>query len=48
MDEAFGVFGVGGGEGFLAVGVDEVGLAAMNLVWRHESDAGMMVVVVVP
>ena len=35
-------------EGFLAFGTDLVGLSAVDLVWRHEADAEMVVVAIVP
>ena len=44
FDEAFGVCGVGEIEDFLAGFVDRVGLAVVNLVRRHQSDAGVMMI----
>ena len=35
-------------EGDLACGVDLIGLAVMDLVWCHETDSGMVVVVIIP
>jgi len=35
-------------EGDLARGVDLIGLAVMDLVWRHQPDAGMMMILIVP
>ena len=35
-------------EGYLPRGVDLVSLAVMDLVWCHETDSGMVVVVIIP
>ena len=35
-------------KGDLAYGVDLFGLAVMDLVWCHEIDAGMVVILIVP
>ena len=48
LDEAFWIGFEGAIEGFLAGFVDVVGLTVVDLVWRHQADAGMVVVVVVP
>ena len=48
FDEAFGVRGVGEIEYFLAGFVDRVGLTVVNLVRRHQSDAGVMMIAIVP
>jgi hypothetical protein len=48
FDEAFGVGGIGEIEDFLAGFVDGVGLAVMNLVWRHQSDGSVMMISIVP
>ena len=48
MDEAFGVGAEGGGQGGLAGGVDLAGFSEMDLVGRHQAEAGMVMVLVVP
>ena|GEM_PF-2614728 len=48
IDEAIGVGAEGVIEGFLAGGVDLVGLAVVDLVGRHQADAQVMMVLVVP
>ncbi len=48
VDETLRVFAERGGEGGLAGGVNGIGLAVMHLVRRHEADAGVMVVLIVP
>jgi hypothetical protein len=47
-DEAFGVSGEGAVEGGLACGLDCVGLTVMHLVGRHQADAGMVMILIVP
>ena len=47
-DEALRGCAEGAIEGFLAGGVDRIGLAVMDLIGRHEAEAGMMVILVVP
>ena len=46
--EAFWVGLIGLGQDILAGGMDGVGLAIMHLVRRHQPDADMMVILVVP
>ena len=48
FDEALGIGGVGEIEDFLAGCVDCVGLAVVNLVRRHQSDACVMMIAIVP
>ena len=48
VDEALWIGGKGAIEGELAGGMDVVGLAVMHLVRGHQSETGMVVVVVVP
>ncbi len=48
LDEAFGIGAEGVIEGPLSGGVDIVGLAVVDLVGRHETDPGMVVVLIVP
>ena len=47
-DEAFGVSAEGAVKGDLAGGVDLVGLTVVHLVGRHQADAGMVMVLIVP
>ena len=47
FDEAFRVSLKGAIEDFLASGVDFFDLAVMNLVGRHQTDAGMVVVAII-
>ena len=47
-DEAFRGSAIGAAEGVQAGGVDSVGLAEMDLVGRHQADAGMVMLAVVP
>ena len=47
-DEALRVGAEGAIEGVLARCVDRIGLAVMDLIGRHEAEAGMMVVLIVP
>src|ERR1700737_2886903 len=47
-DEAFGVSAEGTVKGDLAGGVDFVGLTVVHLVGRHQADAGMVMVLIVP
>ena len=35
-------------EGFLAGCVDLVGLTVVDLVWRHQADASMVVILIIP
>ena len=48
FDEAVRVGVVGSIEGFLALGVDLVGLSVVDLVRRHQADAVMVVIAIVP
>ncbi len=48
FDEAFGVGFEGVIEDFLAGVVNFVGLAVMNLIRRHQANAGMVVIAIVP
>ena len=48
FDEALRVGAEGAIEGFLAGRMDRIGLAVMDLIGRHQADAGMMMVLVVP
>ena len=47
-DEALRVGAEGTIESFLACRVDRIDLAVMDLVRRHEAEAGMMVIPIVP
>src|ERR1039458_10320704 len=47
-DEAFGVSVEGAIEGVLACGVDGVGLTVMHLIGRHQADACMVMLLIVP
>ena len=47
-DEAFGVFAEGAIERDLTGGVDLFGLTVVDLVGRHQADAGMVMVLIVP
>ena len=47
-DEALRVFPKGVVKGVLARIMDGIGLTVMHLVWGHEADAGVVVVLVVP
>jgi hypothetical protein len=47
-DEAFRVSFEGAIQGVLAGGVDCVGQAVMDLIGRHETDAGMVMLAVIP
>ena len=48
MNEPLGVIDEGLIEGLLSGCIDRVGLAVMDLIWGHEAEAGMMVIVIVP
>ena len=48
LDEAVGVCGESGVGGDLSGGVDGVGLAIANLVWRHQPEADMVMGLVIP
>ena len=47
-DEAFWVRLKGHVESFLAGCVDLVGLTVVDLVWRHQADASMVVILIIP
>jgi hypothetical protein len=47
-DEAFWVRLKGHVENFLAGCVDLVGLTVVDLVWRHQADASMVVILIIP
>lgn len=47
-DEALGIFSEGGVQNDLAGGMDGVGLAIMDLVRGHETDANVVVILIVP
>ncbi len=47
FDEAVGIGEVGFVEGLLSLGVELVGLSVVDLVWRHEADAVVVVVAIV-
>ncbi len=47
-DEAFWVRLKGRVESFLAGCVDLVGLTVVDLVWRHQADASMVVILIIP
>ena len=47
-DEAFGVSAEGTIEGYLPGGMDLVGQTVMHLVGRHQADASMVMVLIVP
>ena len=47
-DEAFRVSVEGAIEDVLASGVDCVGLTVMHLIGRHQADAGMMMLLIIP
>jgi len=48
VDEALWVVSAGAIESFLSGSVNGISLAVMDLVWRHEADAAVVVVLVVP
>jgi hypothetical protein len=48
FDEAFWVGLKGHVESFLAGCVDLVGLTVVDLVWRHQADATMVVILIIP
>ena len=48
VDETFRVLAAGAIEGVLAGGVDRIGLAIMDLIWRHKADPNVVMVLVVP
>ena len=48
FDEAFGLGRVGEIEGFLTGFVDRVGLTVVSLVRRHQSDASVVMIAIVP
>jgi hypothetical protein len=41
-DEAFGVLVEGGVQGYLARGMDGLGLTVVDVIGRHQADAGVM------
>ena len=48
FDEALWVLVESTIECFLAGGIDGVGLAIMHLIWRHQADADMMMILIIP
>ena len=48
FDEAFGVGSVGKIEDFLSGGVDFISLSIVNLIGRHQSNSGMMMITIIP
>ena len=48
FDEAFWIRSEGAVEGFLASCIDFIGLTVMDLVWRHQADAGMVMILIIP
>ena len=48
FNEAFWIGLEGAVEGFLAGCVDLVGLTVVDLVWRHQADASMVVILIIP
>jgi hypothetical protein len=48
VDEADGVGAEGVIEGLLACGMDQFGLAVMNLVWCHQANAQMVMLLGLP
>ena len=48
LDEAFGMFGKGAVESGLTGGMDGIGLSVVDLVWGHQAQAGVVVVLVIP
>ena len=48
FDEAFWIRSEGAVEGFLAGCIDFIGLTVMDLIWRHQADAGMVMILIIP
>lgn len=48
LDEAFGIFGEGAVKGGLTGSMDGVGLSGVNSVFSHQSQAGVVVSLVIP
>jgi hypothetical protein len=48
FDEAFGIRSIGKIEDFLSGDVDFISLSIVDLVGRHQSDSGMMMITIIP
>src|ERR1017187_8752949 len=48
FDEAFGIRSIGKIEDFLSGGIDFISLSIVDLVGRHQSDSGVMMITIIP